>query len=271
MGTRRVEHDWATSHSLFTSMHWRRQWQPTPVFLPGESPGRRSLGGCRLGGRTESGTTEAARQQLSFAGLVLWAPPWAPSPSSTITTVSQSPNNSLTELEWRVEHWGQWSLPKSLSKADLSQETRTFCLTLALTPRPPPSPSVSKASLRRRPWRHFRRLGQARPASRARGSLWPPYLRKWGGPRAGRAFFPQPTLSSGKHSSTPTYQARRGESSENLAPSGFLSAFRSSEELQGRRGSTRWPHRPPVCFFCGQAGGRDQTLPSYSCLWCVCV
>ena len=31
-----VGHDWATSLSLFTFMHWRRKWQPTPVFLPGE-------------------------------------------------------------------------------------------------------------------------------------------------------------------------------------------------------------------------------------------
>ena len=31
---------------LFTSMHWRRQWQATPVFLPGESQGQRSLVGC---------------------------------------------------------------------------------------------------------------------------------------------------------------------------------------------------------------------------------
>ena len=31
--------DWATSLSLFTFMHWRRKWQPTPVFLPGESQG----------------------------------------------------------------------------------------------------------------------------------------------------------------------------------------------------------------------------------------
>ena len=39
MGSRRVRHDWATSLSLFTFMHWRREWQPTPVFLPGESQG----------------------------------------------------------------------------------------------------------------------------------------------------------------------------------------------------------------------------------------
>ena len=36
-----------------------RKWQPTPVFLPGESQGWRSLVGCRLWGRTESDTTEA--------------------------------------------------------------------------------------------------------------------------------------------------------------------------------------------------------------------
>ena len=40
MGSLRVRHDWATSVSLFTFMHWRRKWQPTPVFLPGESQGR---------------------------------------------------------------------------------------------------------------------------------------------------------------------------------------------------------------------------------------
>ena len=54
----RVEHDRATSLSLFTFMHWRRKWQPTPVFLPRESQGWRSLVGCRLWGRTESDMTE---------------------------------------------------------------------------------------------------------------------------------------------------------------------------------------------------------------------
>ena len=44
-------------------MHWRRKWQPTPVFLPGESQGRGSLVGCHLRGRTESDTTEVTLQQ----------------------------------------------------------------------------------------------------------------------------------------------------------------------------------------------------------------
>ena len=43
----------------FTLMHWRRTWQPTPVFLPGESQGPGSLVGCSLWGRIESDTTEA--------------------------------------------------------------------------------------------------------------------------------------------------------------------------------------------------------------------
>ena len=47
------------SDFTFTFTHWRRKWQPTPVFLPGESQGRGSLVGCRLWGRTESDTTEA--------------------------------------------------------------------------------------------------------------------------------------------------------------------------------------------------------------------
>ena len=63
---------WATVHGVaeswtrlsdfiftFHFMHWRRKWQPTLVFLPGESQGRWSLVGCHLWGRTESDTTEA--------------------------------------------------------------------------------------------------------------------------------------------------------------------------------------------------------------------
>ena len=59
MGSLRVKHDWETSHTLFTFMHWRRKWQPTPVFLPGQSQGWRSLVGCHLWGRIDSDRTEA--------------------------------------------------------------------------------------------------------------------------------------------------------------------------------------------------------------------
>jgi len=37
---------------------WRKKWQPTPVFLPGESHGQRSLAGYSPRGHKESDTTE---------------------------------------------------------------------------------------------------------------------------------------------------------------------------------------------------------------------
>src|SRR5574340_841431 len=49
-------------------MHWRRKWQPTPVFLPGESQGQGSLVGCHLWGCTESDTTERLHFSLSCIG-----------------------------------------------------------------------------------------------------------------------------------------------------------------------------------------------------------
>ena len=68
-GSIRVGHDLATSLSLFTFLHWRRKWQPTPVFLPGESQGRGSLVGCCLRGRTESDMTEATQQQQQHRSI----------------------------------------------------------------------------------------------------------------------------------------------------------------------------------------------------------
>ena len=58
MGSWRVGHNWATSLSLFTFLHWKRKWQPTPVFLPGESQGLGSLVGCCLWGLAELDMTE---------------------------------------------------------------------------------------------------------------------------------------------------------------------------------------------------------------------
>ena len=75
MASLRVGHDRATSLSLFPFMHWRRKWQPTPVFLPGESQGRGILVGCRLWGPTELDTTEVTQQQqqqhISLQGCLL--------------------------------------------------------------------------------------------------------------------------------------------------------------------------------------------------------
>ena len=70
MGSLRVGHDWATSLSLFTLMHWRRKWQPTPVFLPRESQGWGSLVGCHLWGRMSR--TRLKRLSSSKPYLTFW-------------------------------------------------------------------------------------------------------------------------------------------------------------------------------------------------------
>ena len=67
MGSRRVGHDWATSLSFLSFTHWRRRWQPTPVFLSGESQGQGSLVGCCLWVHTES----AQLKQLSSSSIMV--------------------------------------------------------------------------------------------------------------------------------------------------------------------------------------------------------
>ena len=69
MGSLRVRHDWATSLLLFTFMHWRRQWQPTPVLLPGKSHGRRSLMGCSPWDHEELDTTERLHFHFSLSWI----------------------------------------------------------------------------------------------------------------------------------------------------------------------------------------------------------
>ena len=72
MRFRRVGRDWVTSLSLFTFMHWRRKWQPTTVFLPGESQGTGSLMGCRLGlHRVGHDWSDLAAAAAAFSGITL--------------------------------------------------------------------------------------------------------------------------------------------------------------------------------------------------------
>ena len=86
-GSLRVRHDWATSLSLFTFMHWRRKWQPTPVFLPGEIPGTGepgglpSMGSYRVGHDWSDLAAEAVqcltyRRHSLTVELVLSPVPW---------------------------------------------------------------------------------------------------------------------------------------------------------------------------------------------------
>ena len=72
MGSLRVRSGWATSLSLFTFMHWRRKWQPTPVFLPGESQGRGSLVDCRHGvAQSRTLLKRLSSSSRCFSGILL--------------------------------------------------------------------------------------------------------------------------------------------------------------------------------------------------------
>ena len=108
MGSQRVGHDWATSLSLFTFMHWRRKWQPTPVFLPGESLGWGSLVSCRrtgcrrtgTWGRTESDTlkrlSSSSSRGFTWPPYLKSHPPCLPNLSScsAIFPIALSPPNT---------------------------------------------------------------------------------------------------------------------------------------------------------------------------------
>ena len=72
MGSLGVGHDWATSLSLFTFMHWKRKWQPTPVFLPGESQGMGEPGG--LPSRGSHGVGHDWSDLAAAAAAAGWLP-----------------------------------------------------------------------------------------------------------------------------------------------------------------------------------------------------
>ena len=124
MGLLRVGHDWATSLSLFTFMHWRRKWQPTLVFLPGESQGRGSLVGCRLWGHRVghdwSDLAAAAAADLKAADLLRPRGPapaekivWCPNQTWKILLIFRAlglwPRPILSGLgvysHWKTMHW----------------------------------------------------------------------------------------------------------------------------------------------------------------------
>ena len=94
MGSRRIGRDWTTSVSLFTFMHWRRKWQPSPVLLPGESQGRGSLVGCRLWGHRVdwSDSAAAAAAMYMSASISQFIPPhfFPPSVQTAILYICNS-------------------------------------------------------------------------------------------------------------------------------------------------------------------------------------
>ena len=153
MGSLGGGHGWATSLSLFNFLHWRRKWQPTPVFLPGESQGRGSLVGCRPGvaqsrtrlkrlssssNSSSSGKESACQYRRCgfhpWVGKIPWRRKWQPTPeflpgklhgrgslagySPRGLKESDKPEHACTHCQhgwlWETLCWGTESLIESL-------------------------------------------------------------------------------------------------------------------------------------------------------------
>ena len=73
MGSLKVRHNWASSFSLFTFVHWRRKWKPPPVFLPVESQGRGnlpSMGSHRVRHDWSDLAAAAAEKYISYLFII---------------------------------------------------------------------------------------------------------------------------------------------------------------------------------------------------------
>ena len=86
-------------------MHWRWKWQPTPVFLPGESQGQGSLVGCRFWGRTELDTTEVTQQQQQQQGAVISYLSKGHSPLIDLRVTAVPWDSSAQQQEWILMTW----------------------------------------------------------------------------------------------------------------------------------------------------------------------
>ena len=107
-------HDWVISLYFSTFMHWRRKWQPTPVFLPGESQGRGSLGAAVYGV-----TQDRTRlKRLSSSNLVKVSHSVAANLSNTNGRLARASCCNLYKCHSRNQHcfkfWKFYNHPKIL-------------------------------------------------------------------------------------------------------------------------------------------------------------
>ena len=109
-GSWRVRHDWVTSLSLFTFMHWRRKWQPTPVFLPGESQGQGAWWAA-IYGVTQSQTRLKWLSSSSSRLVITFLPKskrllisWLQSPSTVILEPQKIKSDTVSTVSPSISH-----------------------------------------------------------------------------------------------------------------------------------------------------------------------
>ena len=134
MGSLRVGHDWATSLSLFTFMCWRRKWQPTPVFLPGESQGRGSLVGCHLWVaqsrrwlRWLSSSSSRRRLQLTTFILCIFCQPQSQKWQNILLMAIYLCDESITFKHWGADNHILWGNGHFLGRGRWGQGEMQWC------------------------------------------------------------------------------------------------------------------------------------------------
>ena len=124
-GSWRVRHDWVSSLSLFTFMHWRKKWQPTPVFLPGESQGQRSLMGCHQGSSDfRLRSQDPCRLGTGESGLVLG---WG---MELRLPLEMSPGRAPQANRFLIHSPGPFPRKSQIAKNPKSGCTTILCLSL---------------------------------------------------------------------------------------------------------------------------------------------
>ena len=156
MGSRRGGHDGGTSLSLFT--HWRRKWQPTPVFLPGESQGPGARWTAVYGvaqGRTRLNRLAAAATLRH--GPLSWPWSWPQRPDLHVTAGASSqgtdseprPPGLLLRVKlhpgpstpnWRVKGSRGHESPPSSQKERRGGAPRAHPVNPSSSPQPAPAP-----------------------------------------------------------------------------------------------------------------------------------
>ena len=120
----RVRHDWVTSLLLFTFLHWRRKWQPTPVFLPGipgtgEPGGLPSMGSHRVGHDWSDAAAAAAAVNIlqrakapGFSVLPADGVAWFRDKEGCVnyqdSASPQHPEWFLAPRQCLIELWNEW-------------------------------------------------------------------------------------------------------------------------------------------------------------------
>ena len=136
------------SDFTFTFMHWRRKWQPTPVFLPGESQGWGSLVGCHLWAHTESDTTELTwtmdlkfQVPIQYCHLQHWT---LFSPPDTPTTGDHFRFALASLFFLELFPWSSLGAFNSIqfSRSVVSDSLRPYVSQHARPPCPSPTPGV---------------------------------------------------------------------------------------------------------------------------------